>query len=118
MVQLVALAYIGRKANSNKTEIVQGITKNQQAVDVLEETPTSPTDRGANRRGVGDRTPARRRAGETPRQKMTLILLIVLIVALVGGLPKWGYHDLGYGPAKFVGAILLAVLILVLMGWL
>ena len=49
---------------------------------------------------------------------MGLILLIVLIIVLVGGLPKWGFHDLGYGPAKFVGAILLAVLILILMGWL
>ena len=47
---------------------------------------------------------------------MGLILLIVLILFLVGGLPRWGYHSYGYGPSGIVGVILIMVLILFLMG--
>lgn len=39
------------------------------------------------------------------------ILVIVLIVLLVGGLPRWGYsRNWGYGPSRIL------VLILVLLG--
>ena len=47
---------------------------------------------------------------------MGLILLIVLILLLFGGLPRWGYHSYGYGPSGLVGVILIVVLILFLMG--
>lgn len=45
------------------------------------------------------------------------ILLILLILALVGGLPRWGYsRDWGYGPSGIIGLILVIFLILVLLG--
>jgi hypothetical protein len=50
---------------------------------------------------------------------MTLgtILLILLILALVGALPTWGYsRGWGYAPSGVVGVILLILLILVLTG--
>ena len=47
---------------------------------------------------------------------MGLILLIVLLLVLFGGLPRWGYHSYGYGPSGIVGVILLIVLILFLLG--
>jgi len=45
-----------------------------------------------------------------------LILLIVLILLLFGGLPRWGYHSYGYGPSGIVGTILIIALILFLLG--
>ena len=47
---------------------------------------------------------------------MGLVLLIVLILLLFGGLPRWGYHSYGYGPSGIVGLILVIVLILFLLG--
>ncbi len=50
---------------------------------------------------------------------MTLgtILLIVLVIALIGSLPNWGWsRSWGYGGSGLVGLILVIVLILVLMG--
>ncbi len=50
---------------------------------------------------------------------MTLgtILLIVLILALVGALPTWGYsRGWGYGPSGGLGLVVLILLILALMG--
>jgi hypothetical protein len=47
---------------------------------------------------------------------MGLVLLIVLILLLFGGLPRWGYHSYGYGPSGIVGLILIIVLILFLLG--
>ena len=47
---------------------------------------------------------------------MGLILLIILILILFGGLPRWGYHSYGYGPSGIVGLILIIVLILFLLG--
>ena len=47
---------------------------------------------------------------------MGLLLLIVLVVLLFGGLPRWGYHSYGYRPSGVVGTILIIVLILFLMG--
>jgi uncharacterized protein DUF3309 len=47
---------------------------------------------------------------------MGLILLIVLILLLFGGLPRWGYHSYGYGPSGILGVILIIVLIMFLMG--
>ena len=30
---------------------------------------------------------------------MGLLLLILVMLFLVGGLPRWGYHSYGYGPS-------------------
>jgi hypothetical protein len=46
-----------------------------------------------------------------------LILLIILILALVGALPNWGYsRGWGYYPSGGVGLAVVIVLVLVLMG--
>jgi hypothetical protein len=47
---------------------------------------------------------------------MSLLLLIVLVLFLVGGLPRWGYHSYGYAPSGLVGAVLLVVFVLLLTG--
>ena len=48
---------------------------------------------------------------------MGLILISLLILLLVGALPRWGYSSgWGYGPSGLLGLILLVVLILLLMG--
>jgi hypothetical protein len=45
-----------------------------------------------------------------------LILLLVVILALVGSLPRWPYsRDWGYYPTGGVGLIVLIVLLLVLL---
>ena len=45
------------------------------------------------------------------------IVLILLILALIGALPTWGYSaNWGYAPSGFLGVILVVVLILVLVG--
>jgi hypothetical protein len=49
---------------------------------------------------------------------MGLILFIVLILLLVGGLPRWDHsRNWGYGPSGGVGLVLLILLVLVLMGY-
>jgi Protein of unknown function (DUF3309) len=45
------------------------------------------------------------------------ILLIILILILLGALPRWPHSaSWGYGPSSAVGVILIIVLILVLLG--
>lgn len=45
------------------------------------------------------------------------ILIIILILALIGALPTWGYsRSYGYFPSGILGAVLLVVIILALMG--
>ena len=45
------------------------------------------------------------------------ILIVFLILALVGALPRWSHsRDWGYFPTGGVGLILVGVLVLVLMG--
>jgi len=49
---------------------------------------------------------------------MGLILLIVLIVLLVGTIPRWSHsRDWGYGPSGGLGLVLVVVLLLLLMGY-
>lgn len=49
---------------------------------------------------------------------MGLILFIVLIVLLVGGLPRWDHsRNWGYGPSGGIGLILVILVVLVLMGY-
>jgi hypothetical protein len=47
---------------------------------------------------------------------MALILLIILVMFLVGALPNWGYHKLGFAPSGIAGVVLLVVVILLLTG--
>lgn len=45
------------------------------------------------------------------------ILLVILLLALVGALPSWGYsRSWGYFPSGGLGIVLVVVLVLVLMG--
>ncbi len=48
---------------------------------------------------------------------MGLVLIIILILLLVGAVPRWGYsRGWGYGPSGLLGIILIIVIILLLMG--
>jgi Sec-independent protein translocase protein TatA len=45
------------------------------------------------------------------------ILIILVILLLIGALPRWGYSSgWGYGPSGLLGLILIVVVILLLMG--
>ena len=56
------------------------------------------------------------RIPEDARMLMT-ILIIVLILALIGGLPTWGYsRSWGYAPSGLLGVIVVILLILWLLG--
>jgi hypothetical protein len=45
------------------------------------------------------------------------ILIVLLILALVGAFPRWGYSSgWGYGPSGLVGILLIVVIILSLSG--
>jgi low affinity Fe/Cu permease len=45
------------------------------------------------------------------------VLVVVLILALVGALPRWSHsRDWGYAPTGGVGIIILIVVVLVLLG--
>ena len=49
---------------------------------------------------------------------MGFILLIVLIVLLMGGLPRWNYsRNWGYAPSSILGVLLVIVLVLLLAGY-
>jgi hypothetical protein len=46
------------------------------------------------------------------------ILLIVLVLALLGALPRWGHSkDWGYMPSGGLGLLLVIVIILLLLGY-
>jgi hypothetical protein len=46
-----------------------------------------------------------------------LIIIIILILLLVGAVPRWGYNrGWGYGPSGLLGVVLIVVIILLLMG--
>lgn len=48
---------------------------------------------------------------------LATILIIILILALIGGLPTWGYStNWGYGPSGVLGVILVVLVVLTLMG--
>jgi Protein of unknown function (DUF3309) len=45
------------------------------------------------------------------------ILIVILILALLGALPRWGHsRDWGYAPTGGLGLVLLIVVILVVLG--
>ena len=48
---------------------------------------------------------------------LSTILIILLILLLIGALPRWGYSSgWGYGPSGLLGIVLIVVIILLLMG--
>jgi hypothetical protein len=45
---------------------------------------------------------------------MGLLLLIVLILLLVGGLPRWNHsQNWGYGPSGLLGLLLVVLLVVI-----
>lgn len=45
------------------------------------------------------------------------ILIIIVILALLGALPSWGYsRDWGYRPSGGLGLILIILVVLIVMG--
>jgi len=45
------------------------------------------------------------------------ILVIILILLLIGAIPRWGYSSgWGYGPSGIVGILLIVVIVLALSG--
>ncbi|MES2138030.1 MAG: DUF3309 family protein [Pseudomonadota bacterium] len=45
------------------------------------------------------------------------ILIILLILLLIGALPRWGHSaSWGYGPSGLLGLILVIVVVLLLLG--
>ena len=48
---------------------------------------------------------------------LSTILIILVILLLIGALPRWGYSSgWGYGPSGILGLILIVVVILLLLG--
>jgi hypothetical protein len=48
---------------------------------------------------------------------LATVLLVILVLALVGALPRWSHsRKWGYAPTGGVGLVLVIVLILVLVG--
>ena len=48
---------------------------------------------------------------------LSTLLLIVLVLLLVGAIPRWGYsRGWGYGPSGILGVVLIVVLVLALAG--
>jgi len=46
---------------------------------------------------------------------MSWLLIILLVLLVIGIMPRWGYsRDWGYGPSGLVGLALVVLLILVL----
>ena len=45
------------------------------------------------------------------------VLIVILVLALLGALPRWGHsRNWGYAPTGGVGIVLVIVLILLLLG--
>jgi hypothetical protein len=48
---------------------------------------------------------------------LSTILIVLLVLLLIGALPRWPYSaNWGYGPGGIVGVILIVLLILALTG--
>jgi hypothetical protein len=48
---------------------------------------------------------------------MSTLLIIILILLLVGALPRWGYSSgWGFGPSGIVGILLVVLIIMLLTG--
>ena len=47
---------------------------------------------------------------------MGLLLLIIVLVLVFGGLPRWGYHSYGYGPSGLAGVVLVVLVVMLFTG--
>jgi hypothetical protein len=48
---------------------------------------------------------------------MGTILIIILILLLIGAVPRWGYSSgWGYGPSGILGVLLIIIIVLLLTG--
>lgn len=48
---------------------------------------------------------------------MGLIIIVILVLLVVGAVPRWGYsRGWGYGPSGLLGLILIIIVILALLG--
>jgi hypothetical protein len=48
---------------------------------------------------------------------MSLILIIILVLLLLGAVPRWPHsRSWGYGPSGVLGLILVIIIVLALMG--
>jgi hypothetical protein len=48
---------------------------------------------------------------------MGLLLLLIVIVLLVGGLPRWNHsRNWGYGPSGLLSLVVVVLLVLIVMG--
>jgi hypothetical protein len=48
---------------------------------------------------------------------LSTILIVLLVLAVIGGLPRWGYSEnWGYGPSGVLGVVLLVLLLMMLAG--
>ena len=72
------------------------------------------SSRGLSQPAEDPALPAARFFSLTEGSTMGLILLIIVILFLVGGLPRWGYHSYGYAPSG-IGTVLLIILIVLLL---
>jgi hypothetical protein len=67
--------------------------------------------------GAPFRVVPQQNASERGDAMLTTILIIILILALIGALPTWGYsRSWGYGPGGGLGLILLIIIVLALTG--
>lgn len=47
-----------------------------------------------------------------------LLLLVLLIIILIGALPRWGYSSgWGYYPSGGLGFLIVIVVLLIVFGW-
>jgi len=52
-----------------------------------------------------------------PIMNLGTILVIVLLLALIGGLPNWQYSSgWGYYPSGVLGVVLIVVVVMILLG--
>jgi hypothetical protein len=55
--------------------------------------------------------------GEKGHNMLGTILLVILVLALVGALPRWSHsREWGYAPTGGLGIVLFVVLILLVLG--
>src|SRR5215212_8468092 len=58
-----------------------------------------------------------KKPGTTEAFMLGTILIIVLVLLLIGALPRWGHSaSWGYGPSGILGLILVVIVILLLLG--
>jgi Protein of unknown function (DUF3309) len=52
------------------------------------------------------------------RTMLGTVLLVILILLLIGALPRWGYSTgWGYYPSGGIGVVLLIIIVLLLIGY-